>query len=398
MTTDAGMTTDVGVSAGFAGMTTDVGMPARFDGVPVVEAGFRVVGLPLRRTLRHAGVDTGELTEVFLRVRLADGALGWAETRGNGAYATGCSTEDIVAALTAPGRQDPIALARRCPPAAMLVDIAYRDAYARTHGIPLWATLSDRPAPAALPTHAAIAFGTVEQAGELAAAAAGFRRIKIRIGGDPALDRARVQRVRAVAGPSVALAVDANGGWDVETAVAATRWLADLGVAWFEQPTPDLATMAEVRAASPIPIWADESVRDAASVRTVAEYGAADGVHLKLEKAGTVEALAAGIATARAHGLDVGLGQMDCGRLGCATTAHLAAGLGVAVAELWGCANVEHDVTTGLDLRDGAVLLPSEPGLGVHVDLDPNTLTPMQLTGLAPAYMTGLAPVRTDQL
>ncbi|WP_218025936.1 mandelate racemase/muconate lactonizing enzyme family protein [Nocardia miyunensis] len=348
----------------------------------IVEAGYRVARLPLRRELRHAGVDTGELAEVFVRVRLADGHVGWAETRGNGAYATGYSTEAIVAALDAPGWSKLDELSRRCPPAAMLVDIAHRDAVARSHGIPLWATLSEisgKTAPTPLPTHAAIAFGTEEQAEELAARAAqaGFGRIKIRIGGDPALDRARVTRVRKVAGPAVVLAVDANGGWDTATATEAARWLADLGVAWFEQPVPDLAAMARVRAGSPIPIWADESVRDAESVRAVAECGAADGVHLKLEKAGTVDALAAAIDAAGRHGLDVGLGQMDCGRLGCAITAQLAAGLDVAVAELWGCANVARDVTTGLEITCGAVPLPTGPGLGLRPDLD--TVTPMRI-------------------
>lgn len=345
----------------------------------IAEAGFRVTGLPLRRKLRHAGTDTGELTEVFLRVRLADGHVGWAETRGNGAYATGCSTDTIVAALRTPGWQDTARLARRCPPAAMLVDIASRDAAARAQGIPLWATLSDGPAPSSLPTHAAIAFGTETQAAHLAETAVrdGFGRIKIRIGGDPAVDRARVTRVREVAGPSAVLAVDANGGWDTGTALAAARWLADLDVAWFEQPVKDLASMAAVRAVSPIPVWADESVRDAESVRAVAELGAADGVHLKLEKAGTVDVLAAAIETARQHGLDVGLGQMDCGRLGCVTTAQLAAGLGVPVAELWGCANVECDVTPGLELRDGAVPLPAGPGLGLRPELD--ITTPMRI-------------------
>ncbi|KAA9153477.1 chloromuconate cycloisomerase [Amycolatopsis acidicola] len=345
----------------------------------IAEAGLAVAGLPLRRQLRHAGIDTGELTEVFLRVLLEDGHVGWAETRGNGAYATGCSTEVIVAALSTPGWHDPARLARRCPPAAMLVDIARRDAHARAAGIPLWATLSEKPAPASLPTHAAIAFGTEDQAGELADAAvrAGFGRIKIRIGGDPEVDRARVARVREIAGPPVVLAVDANGGWDTATAIEATRWLAELGVAWFEQPVKDLVSMAAVRAASPVPLWADESVRDAESVRAVAELGAADGVHLKLEKAGTVDELAAAIGTARRHGLDVGLGQMDCGRLGCATTAHLAAGLHVEVAELWGCAHLEHDVTPGLELRDGAVPLPGGPGLGLRPELE--ITTPMRI-------------------
>lgn len=372
---------------------------------------YGVVALPLRRRLTHTTVDTGELVQVVLRLERADGHVGWAETRGNGAYATHHTTESIVAALAAlPAVTDPLwaepgapaaLLARSCPPAAMLLDIAHRDAGARARGVPLaeelraeFGTAGGPVGPRALPTHAAIPFGTPKEAAELTsrAAASGFRRVKIRVGGDPLLDSARIAAARGaadrVAGPgAVALAADANGGWGPHTALAATPWLARYGVAWLEQPTApgDLATMARVRADSPVPVWADEDVRDAADVRRVADLGAADGVHLKLEKAGTVAALAEAVATARARGLDVALGQMDCGRLGCATTAHLAAGLGLTVAELWGCANVEHDLATGLELRDGAVRLPEAPGLGVSVLVDPARLTPVGRPAVPPA-------------
>ncbi|MFJ7996346.1 mandelate racemase/muconate lactonizing enzyme family protein [Streptomyces sp. NPDC096310] len=391
----------------------------------VTGAAYGVVGLPLRLKLRHHAVDTAELTEVFLRIRLADGATGWAETRGNGAYATHHTAGSITAALGGlppAGDQawaDPAALATRlaahCPPAAALLDIARRDAVARSRGLPLWATLTaprgrdgtgagagrTEPAPASvpagpahppLPTHAPIGFGTPEEAAALATAAAeaGFGRVKIRVGGDQDRDRARVGAVRravdrVTGAGTVTLAADANGGWDVATARAAARWLADHGVAWLEQPTPpgDLAAMAAVRTHSPVPLWADESVRDAASVHALADAGAADGVHLKLEKAGTVDALAAAVGAARSRGLAVGLGQMDCGRLGCATTAHLAAGLAVEVAELWGCAHLAHDVTDGLTLHRGAVRLPDGAGLGVRVGVDPAELTPV---GTVPAH------------
>lgn len=367
----------------------------------VTQAAYGVVGLPLRRRLRHTTADTGELTVVLLRLTLATGHVGWAETRGNGEYATHHTTGDIVAALAGlPPVTDPVwgapsaladALAERCPPAAMLLDVATRDAEACSRGLPLWATLPGAGPPGgrgprSLATHAQIGFGTAEEAGVLAAEAAraGFGRIKIRVGGRPEEDRARVTLARravdrAVGAGVVAIAVDANGGWDPATAISATAWLADQGVAWLEQPTPpdDPAALAAVRSAARVPVWADESVRDASDVHALAALGAVDGVHLKLEKTGTVGALTAAVAAARGHGLDVGLGQMDCGRLGCATTTHLAAGLGTAVAELWGCANVARDVTEGLELRAGAVGLPRGPGLGVRVTVHPAELTPL---------------------
>ncbi|WP_395474692.1 hypothetical protein [Saccharopolyspora spinosa] len=77
------------------------GQGASIADYSIIEAGFVTVDLNLRRRLLHSAVDTAVLTEVFLRVRLADGTVGWAETRGNGAYATKHDTTDIVAALMA---------------------------------------------------------------------------------------------------------------------------------------------------------------------------------------------------------------------------------------------------------------------------------------------------------
>ncbi|MBB5158305.1 mandelate racemase/muconate lactonizing enzyme family protein [Saccharopolyspora phatthalungensis] len=376
--------------------------PAESTAPAVIGAWYAVVRLPLRVRLRHSTADVGELQEVVFQVRLADGSTGWAEMRGNGAYATGCDTTSITAALAAlPAAGDPrwadvagltTALTGRCRLAAAGLDIAWRDARARSEGRRLCASLSgDTELPDRLPTHAAIGFCAPQEAHAqaVAAAEAGFSRIKIRVGCD--LDRERLRTIRRaadrVAGDgAVALAADANGAWDAAEAIEATAWLADCGVAWLEQPVApgDIGELARVRAAARVPIWADESARDEASVAALAAADAVDGVHLKLEKTGTVTALAAAITRARATGLQVGLGQMDCGRLGCAATAHLAAGLRVQVAELWGCANVARDITAGLQLQGGSVLLPPGPGLGTQ-PLPPPEMTPVGTPLAVPA-------------
>lgn len=357
-----------------------------------------VVRLPLGVPLRHATADVPYLESVVWHIRLADGSTGWAEVRGNGEYATGYDTRDVLAAAAAlpPAESDawsdvPAILAKlatSCPLAAAGLDIAWRDALARALGVPLWRALRrlatdvypvEPEGEARLATHAQIGFVPPERARELARAAViqGYRRIKVRVGGAEHVDRERILAVRqavdlAAGDARVDLVADANGGWDAATAVRAGAWLAEADVAWLEQPVPpgDPEALAAVRRAVAVPIWADESVRSADDVERLARAGAVDGVHLKLEKAGTVEALAAAVATARERGLDIGLGQMDCGRIGCATTTHLALGLGVPVAELWGCANVTRDVAQGPQLQGGNVVLPPAPGLGVRVSAD----------------------------
>ena len=265
-------------------------------------------------------------------------------------------------------------LVQHCRLAAMAIDVAAWDAYGRLNALPLHQCLGALPTDR-WPTHGQVFFGTPEESSAVAASlvAGGFTRLKVRVGSpDPALDVARLAAIRAVAGADVELLVDANGGWTPEQALAAAAGFAALGVAWLEQPVAEPLALAEVARRSPVPVRADESARDAASVAALAQAGGLRGVHLKLEKAGTLTRLLAATEVAREAGLEVAFGQMDQGRLGCAATVQVAAGLGFGEAELWGCADIPPDVDTasGLELVGGSVLLPPDPGLGVAVSLE----------------------------
>lgn len=344
-----------------------------------------VVTLPLGAGLHHASVDASALEAVIVRVEFASGP-GYAEVRSNGEYATHETAVDVEAALRyVPAIGRPLGavtadLFGRSRLAAMALDIAGWDAFARSADRPLDRVFSERRAPS-LPTHAPIGFGTVSEAGDLARrrAEAGFRRVKVRIGSsDVAHDLRRVQAVREAAGPTVTVITDANAGWSIDQALTALPRLADLEVAWLEQPTASIDDLVIVtrearKIAGPGPsglrIRADESVTDAASVRALRAADAVDGVHLKLEKVGTILRLIDTIAEARRSDLAVALGQMDQGRLGCAATTHIASGLNLDEVELWGWADVVSDVAFPLIERHGSVLLSDRPGLGVTVDL-----------------------------
>ncbi len=65
----------------------------------------------------------------------------------------------------------------------------------------------------------------------------GFRGVKIKVGSsNPNRDLERIEAVRKAVGPHVKLMVDANGRWDLPTALAFGRRLKDYGVYWFEEP------------------------------------------------------------------------------------------------------------------------------------------------------------------
>jgi L-alanine-DL-glutamate epimerase-like enolase superfamily enzyme len=65
----------------------------------------------------------------------------------------------------------------------------------------------------------------------------GYRGVKIKVGGpDPSEDIRRVEAVRQVIGPRNKLMVDANGRWNITTALQVGRVLDDYDVYWFEEP------------------------------------------------------------------------------------------------------------------------------------------------------------------
>lgn len=65
----------------------------------------------------------------------------------------------------------------------------------------------------------------------------GYRGVKIKVGhADPRTDLRRAAAVRAAIGEDVKLMVDANGRWDLPTAVRFAQAAADLDLFWFEEP------------------------------------------------------------------------------------------------------------------------------------------------------------------
>ncbi len=105
-------------------------------------------------------------------------------------------------------------------------------------------------------------------------------------------DEARLEAVRDALGPGGRIRVDANGGWDVDEAVAAIRLLdrAAGGLEYVEQPCASVEELAAVRRAVDVPIAADESIRRAADPYRVRDLEAADVAVLKVQPLGGVRA------------------------------------------------------------------------------------------------------------
>ncbi len=165
-----------------------------------------------------------------------------------------------------------------------------------------------------------------ERAAAVVRASGGCRTAKVKVAepGQPEeADLARVEAVRDALGPDGAIRVDANGAWDVDTAVRLIRLLDRVGLEYVEQPCRTVEELAEVRRRVDVPIAADESIRRAEDPLRVARLGAADVAVLKVQPLGGVRAC---LRLAEATGLPVVVSSA------LETSVGLAAGVALAAA------------------------------------------------------------------
>ena len=160
------------------------------------------------------------------------------------------------------------------------LDCGLWDLEAKRTGRPVHA-LAGLPPPAALVTAYTISLDTPAAMAAGVAKAASRRLLKVKLGaaGDPA----RIRAVRAAA-PHCELIVDANEAWDAGNLAQNLAACAEARVTLVEQPVPAGADQCLAAFPHPIPICADESVHDCASLAGLA--GKYDAVNIKLDKAG----------------------------------------------------------------------------------------------------------------
>ncbi|MGD0195141.1 MAG: enolase C-terminal domain-like protein [Candidatus Dormibacteria bacterium] len=128
------------------------------------------------------------------------------------------------------------------------------------------------------------------------ALSSGCATIKVKVGDEQSLDR--VAAVRSACGPNVKIRLDANGAWDVETAVTMLARLAAYDIELVEDPVASLEGLAALRMRVAIPIAAESCIRTTADARRLRELDAADAIVIKPQRIGGVrEALRAAEAS-----------------------------------------------------------------------------------------------------
>jgi L-Ala-D/L-Glu epimerase len=266
----------------------------------------------------RVGAESFRLAEVFtisrgsrtearvLTVEVARGGLvGRGECVPYARY--GESLESVAAQIEGLGSGiDRARLQGALPPGAArnAVDCALWDLEAKVAGRRVWELAGLAP-PVPMQTCFTLSLGTPDAMRDAAARHAHRPLLKIKLGTPD--DMARLEAVRAGAPHSV-IVVDANEGWTAEVYADLAPHLIRLGVSMVEQPLPagQDGMLAEI--ARPLPVCADESCHDRASLPDL--IGKYDMVNIKLDKTGGLTEALALREAARAAGFRVMVGCM----------------------------------------------------------------------------------------
>jgi len=307
-------------------------------------------------------ISRGSKTEaVVVVVELNDGTY-----RGRGEsvpYARYGETADgIVASIEAmrpalQGGLDRVALQRAMPPGAArnALDCAYWDVNAKRSGCRAH-ELAGLGRPGPLTSAYTISLAAAAEMAAAAETAAWRPLLKVKLGGGDD-DGKRIAAVRRAA-PRAEIIVDANEGWEPHNFERNLAACADAGVTLIEQPLRESHDEALARIKRPVPVCADESVRDRASLDALA--GKYDAVNIKLDKAGGLTEALALAAEAQRRGFAV--------MVGCMVATSLAMAPAVLVAQCARVVDLDGPLLLAKDRPDGlryegSVVFPPEPAL-----------------------------------
>lgn len=201
----------------------------------------------------------------------------------------------------------------------------------------------------------------------------GFRHFNIKVGPDPDYDIKLVKRVKQVV-PETFLWADANGDYDLSTALQAAPRLADEGVPVLEQPIPisQISGYQRLVAQGALPILVDEGMVAPVQVFEYIKLGCMDGVAMKPSRTGGLMSARQQIEMLENSGLlflGSGLTDPDVS-LAASLILYSAYNLRYPAALNGPQFLAESIITEPFQPVNGKVRVPKGPGLGIEVDED----------------------------
>ena len=330
---------------------------------------------------------TAQTTNLWVKIE-HDGLEGWGEASpfsvGEKPQTTNAIARSLQAiapllkALSPLERQriDRLMAETRLPSAACAaLDVALHDWVGKQANLPLW-QLWGLERERIVPTSVTIGISSPEAAkqrvldwlgkGTIAAPLQDIQALKVKLGNPDGIeaDQAMLLAVKAAAPHISQISVDANGGWNVNTALKMAFWLADQGITYIEQPLPkgQEADLAKLYYQSPLPIFVDESCFSSRDIPLLVDR--VHGINIKLLKSGGLSEALRMIHTAKAFGLKVMFGCYSDSSLLNTALAHLS-----PLADhldLDSHLNLLDDPFVGAAFQNGRVMPNNQPGLGVR--------------------------------
>jgi L-alanine-DL-glutamate epimerase-like enolase superfamily enzyme len=217
------------------------------------------------------------------------------------------------------------------------------------------AALAGLAPPGPLTTCYTLSLDAPEAMGRAAAENAHRPVLKLKVTGEGDLERVAAVHANA---PQARLVVDANEGWTAEQYARFAPDLARMGVEMIEQPLPAKTDAALAGVAHPIPVCADESCHDEASLAHI--VGRYEMINIKLDKTGGLTEALALKRAAEAKGIGIMVGCMIATSLSMAPAMLVAQG--ARVVDLDGPLLLAADRAPGLRY-EGSTVHPPTPEL-----------------------------------
>lgn len=201
----------------------------------------------------------------------------------------------------------------------------------------------------------------------------GFKIIKVKLGGTKEEDIERIKQIRNKIGYDIPLRIDANQGWNCETAVEILRDLEPYNIQHCEEPIPrwDFMNLPFLKKNSLIPIMADESCCDHNDAARLIDLNACHRFNIKLGKSSGIFNALKIIKLADKAGIQMQVGGFLESRLGFTASAHLSlCNDNIKYFDFDTPLMFEEDPITGGMLygQNGLITLPENVGLGASVD------------------------------
>ncbi|AOH82880.1 hypothetical protein AWL63_01685 [Sphingomonas panacis] len=377
--------------------------------MPIDRIEIFVTQLPgrLQRTFSSGSYDTGPPEQLLGKPVLvkihADGVVGVAQVRP---ISPGHFVADTVHSVVAAIRDiyGPLLIGRRLadfeandvlmssrlagnPAARAVLDIALHDALGKALGVPVHDLIGGRSNDVIPLEWSVSLYDDAQRIVDDARRATdefGIRVLCIKAAGREGWrkDVSNFAAVRAAVGPDVVIGVDPNTGWSVAESVLALDAMRDMHVGYCEQPVErrNLRGLAAIRAqARGVPIMADESLFTVQDAAALAHEGAVDVFCIKLYKVGGLTPARRMLAIADAFDIGINCGGLAvASQFEAAAAAHFCAavpaGRTFGAAEfVFGAGVMGPDPLVadgGFTIIDGAVRVPTAPGLGLTLDED----------------------------